>query len=202
MAARFDGYHGYKTPEHWNYIRDYGIRRPGGNHGHTDDDWKAFYLAVQPRHASGHAYEPESSAVAGGILRVHVEGEDLTVERIAGHLVDADVGELKARFGVDPNTPLMDGLGRRGIILHVVRPPSDGGADAETDAYVVPWSTAENRNLVTWTRVAEFAANRRGVAAVAAYASTGSAPADRGGVLSWSIARACDRDPAYSHGGF
>lgn len=152
------GFHGVKPGDMDSVVA--GIRRPSGTAGNDDADWKAFYLAESVPHAAEYTVGLNGMS-AGGIVEVtlpiEVQMVTLRSPQNAGEspneLVKRQMAEVRERFEIPANDPLMDSLGKKNIVLKL----NDGTGRNEI---IIPWEMAEAAHA---EKVIEFKSGTKGV---------------------------------------
>ncbi|MGJ7908121.1 hypothetical protein ACOQFL_16775 [Actinopolyspora sp. H202] len=131
------GYHGVK-PDHYNAVLNQIQRPTTGTAGNEDSDWKGWYLGEKPDHAANYALNDDghSGAVLDFELPHHVTVHTIPPELSAN--TDALKATLKRHFGIDDDTPLLDGLADQNSVLRISE-NSDGDHEL-----IVPWLLAQN----------------------------------------------------------
>ncbi|HJP75511.1 MAG TPA: hypothetical protein VJ914_14675 [Pseudonocardiaceae bacterium] len=136
-VSSFHGFHGQAGDyQHYKGNLD-GVKRPTGDkgQGNGEPDWQGWYLAEDKHHAAGYAVDDNAPMTGGGIMHYNFP-EGTTVHDIPTSMY-TDVDKLKQHFGIDNDTPLVDGVGKQNGVLRL--PIDDEASDHEV---IVPWNLA------------------------------------------------------------
>ena len=140
-VSSVQGYHGVKPGDIDAVLNR--VQRPPGSAGNYNPDWKGFYLTEDPQYAAGYTAGDDGrykGAVVKFKLPVNAQIVDLGIP--ASKLSDpATVAALKAKYGIPPNVPLIDGLGMHNPPI-VLREPTEDPPEEPNPELIIPWNLA------------------------------------------------------------